>query len=218
MSNAESVTSRRPGPRRAPGAPAGPDEVRRAVLDAAATLFASRGVGRVSLRDIASASNTHLALISRYIGNRSELELAVFDDLSTQLAQSVRDHPLSGQGFDADSVMGKWSRVASTLVIRGRDLAGRPGFNPVIAMAETLADAYGLDPVSARLRAAQIVATAIGWRVFEDYLVMAGELEVVPLETLREELVHSARRLGATPWPSPADPEPRSTEGRSGDH
>jgi AcrR family transcriptional regulator len=187
----------------------GADEVRRAVLDAAATLFATRGVGQVSLRDVAAAADAHLALIGRYIGNREQLELAVFDDLSAQLARNVAEHPLEGQGHDLDSLMGKWARVASSLVSRGHQLAGRPGFNPVKAMAGTLADAYGLDPVAARIRAAQIVATAIGWRVFEDYLVTSGELEEIPLATLREELVHSGRRLGATPWPSPPDPSPR---------
>jgi AcrR family transcriptional regulator len=210
MTSAESIGARRPGPRRAPGAPTGPDEVRRAVLDAAATLFAVHGVAHVSLRDIAAASDTHLALIGRYIGSRDDLELAVFDDLSAQLAESVLEHPLSGQGFDVDSVMGKWSRVATALIIRGRTLAGRPGFNPVVAMADTLVAGYGLEPLAARVRAAQIVATAVGWRVFEDYLITAGELDSMPLETLREDLVHSARRLGATPWPSPVDPVPRT--------
>lgn len=209
MTERERATSRRPGPRRPAGAPSGPEEVRRAILDAAATLFAIHGVGEVSLREIAAAADTQLSLISRYIGSREELELAVFDDLSAQLAVSVSEHPLSGQGHGADTVMGKWSRVASSLVIRGRELAGRRGFNPVVAMADTLADAYGLDPLAARIRGAQIVATAVGWRIFEDYLVAAGELEEVPRETLREELVHSARRLGATPWPSPPDPTPR---------
>ena len=70
-------------------------------------------------------------------------------------------------------------------------------------------DAYGLDPRAARLRAAQIVAAALGWRIFEDYLIEAGELDDVPIETLRDELARSARRLGATPWPSPPDPSPR---------
>ena len=58
--------------------------------------------------------------------------------------------------------------------------------------------------------AAQIVAAALGWRIFEDYLVQAGGLDAIPLATLRDELVHSARRLGATPWPSPPDPRPRT--------
>ncbi len=61
MAERESGRSRRPGPRRPPGAPSGPDEVRRAVLDAAATLFAQRGLADVSLRDIAAAADTHVA-------------------------------------------------------------------------------------------------------------------------------------------------------------
>ena len=210
MTERERPGPARPGPRPAFGSPSGPDEVRRAVLDAAAILFASRGVGEVSLRDIAAAANTHVALINRYIGNREQLEFAVFDDLSAQLARSVAEHPLSGQGHGVDTVMGKWSIVTTSLVIRGRELTGRPGFNPVTAMAHTLADGYGLEPHAARLRAAQIVALAIGWRIFEDYLVSAGDLEDMTRATLREELVHSARRIGATPWPSPPDPTPRS--------
>ena len=209
MIESEPERSRRPGPRRPDGLPSGPDEVRRAVLDAAASLFAVRGVDAVSLRDIAVAADIQLALIGRYVGTREELELAVFDDLSAQIAAAVTEHPLAGQGFDADTVMGRWTRVASALVIKGRPLAGRAGFNPVIAMAETLVDGYGLDVEAARLRAAQIVAAALGWRIFEEYLVGAGKLEAVPLETLRDELARSARRLGATPWPSPPDPSPR---------
>jgi AcrR family transcriptional regulator len=184
--------------------------VRRAVLDAAALLFAQRGVDAVSLRDIANEADVHFALIRRYIGNRDELVLAVFDDLSDQLARAVLENPLSGQGCDVDTVMGKWVRIAGAFTIAGRPLAGRTDFNPVLAMAHTLADGYRLDPRAARLRAAQIVAAALGWRIFEEYLVAAGELVDVPLETLREELVHSARRLGATPWPSPPDPPPHA--------
>ena len=184
--------------------------MRRAVLDAAAALFARRGVDAVSLRDIAAEANVHLALIRRYIGKRDKLVVAVFDDLSDQLVHAVLDNPLSAQGHEADTIMGQWVRIASALVIAGRPLAGRAGFNPVLAMAETLIDAYGLDPKAARLRAAQIVAAALGWRIFEEYLVAAGELKGVPLETLRDELARSARRLGATPWPSPPDPPTRT--------
>jgi AcrR family transcriptional regulator len=197
------------GPPRPEGAPVGPAAVRRAVLDAAASLFAERGVDRVSLRDVAALADVHPALIGRYLGSRDDLVLAVFDDLSAQLAAAVLEHPLSGQGFEPDTIMGKWARVGSALVIAGNPLAGRGAFNPVLAMAETLVEGYGLDEQAARLRAAQIVAAALGWRIFEDYLVTASELEDVPLETLRDELARSARRLGATPWPSPPDPPPR---------
>ena len=202
--------SRQPGPRRPAGSPHGPDEVRRAVLDAAAALFAQRGVDAVSLRDIAAAADVHVALIIRYIGHREELVAEVFRHVSDQLARAVEENPLSGQGFSPDTVMGKWVRIAAALVISGRSLESRRDLNPVVAMAQTLMAGYGMADEAARLRAAQIVAAALGWRIFEAYLVEAGGLGDVPLETLREELARSARRLGATPWPSPPDPPART--------
>ena len=179
------------------------------MLDAAATLFALRGVDAVSLRDIAAKADVHLALIGRYIGNRDELVAAVFNHVSAQLAKAVEENPLSGQGYSPDTVMGKWVRIAAGLAISGRPLESRRDVNPVVAMAETLMAGYGLAAEEARVRAAQIVAAALGWRIFEDYLVKAAGLDSIPLEALREELVHSARRLGATPWPSPPDPPAR---------
>ncbi len=83
MKDPEQPRRLRPGPRREEGAPVGPDEVRRAVLDAAADLFVETGVHGVSLRDIAAAANVHPALIGRYIGTRDDLVLAVFDDLTS---------------------------------------------------------------------------------------------------------------------------------------
>ena len=197
---------RRPGPRRPEGYPAGPDEVRRAVLDVAGRLFAERGVDAVALRDVADAANVHHTLIARYIGNRETLIRAVFDDLSEQVASAVAENPLAGQGYGLETAMGRWVRVAGSLAISGRPLVGQSGFNPVVAMAETLEASYGQDPQAARLRAAQIVAAALGWRLFEDYLVEAGAFDDIPLATLRDEHLHTLRRLGATPWPSPPDP------------
>jgi AcrR family transcriptional regulator len=176
------------------------------VLDAATRLFAARGVDAVSLREVAAEANVEFALIRRYVGPREELVAAVFRDVSDRLADSVLDNPLAGQGHDPDTVMGQWVRIAASLMISGRGLPLRPDFNPVLAMADTLMTGYGLDERAARVRAAQIVASGLGWRIFEEYLVAAGGLQEVPLATLREELVHSGRRLGATPWPSPPDP------------
>jgi len=81
--------SRQPGPRRPAGSPHGPDEVRRAVLDAAAALFAQRGVDAVSLRDIAAAADVHVSLIIRYIGHREELVAEVF----RRVSETRRVHP-----------------------------------------------------------------------------------------------------------------------------
>jgi AcrR family transcriptional regulator len=153
---------------------------------------------------VAAAANVHPNLIRRYIGTRDDLVLAVFDDLSVQLAALVLGNPLGGQGHGPDTVMGKWTRMLDQLVLEGRRVAGRAGFDPVLALARTLSEGYGLDDRAARLRAAQIGALALGWRVFEDYLVEAGQLGDIPLARLREELLLTNRRIGATPWPAEA--------------
>ena len=196
----------RRGPRRREGAPSGPDEVRNAVLDAAATLFALRGIDGVSLRDVAAEADVNLSLIRRYIGSRDDLIDAVFAHVSEQLAEAVAEHPLAGQGHSPDTVMGKWVRIGAALAISGRPMSSDAIRNPVLAIADSVVAGYGLSTEAARVRATQIVATALGWRIFEAYLVDAAGLGDIPVEVLREELVRSARRLGATPWPSPPDP------------
>ena len=182
--------------------------MRVAVLDAAASLFARRGVDGVSLRDIAAEANVNLTLIRRYIGSRDDLIAAVFAHVSEQLAADVADHPLAGQGHGPDTVMGRWVRIGAALAISGRPMSSNAIHNPVQAIADSLVAGYGPSSDAARVRAAQIVATALGWRIFEEYLVDAAGLGDIPVEALRDELVHAARRAGATPWPSPPDPPP----------
>lgn len=196
----------RPGPKRAAGAPAGPEQVRRAVLDAAGELFARHGVAHVSLRDIAAAAEVQLSLVARYLGNREAVVRAVFDDLTESLAREVVERPLEQISFERDSVMGRWTVMLAHYAITDPDALSAPGpFNPMLALARVIEESYGQDERAARLRGAQIVASALGWRIFERYLVEAGELDE-DREVLRDELTAMHRRLGATPWPSPPDP------------
>ena len=97
--------------------------MRRAILDAAAELFASRGVSGVSLREIAAEADVQLALINRYIGTRRELLDAVMEDLADQVAQDVVDRPLQQQPFDRDSALWRWTRLLVWFSVTGRDLS-----------------------------------------------------------------------------------------------
>jgi AcrR family transcriptional regulator len=175
------------------------------VLDAAADLFARRGVEGVTLRDIAARANVQVALIARYIGSRATLITAVLDDLSEQVSNYVVTQPLEQVSFDRDSAMGRWTRLMAHQALRGDGLGRAPIVNPAQGLARVIQDAYGLDEETARVRGVQIVASALGWRIFEDYLVAAGGLEHIPRQHLRDELTAMHRRLGATPWPSPPD-------------
>lgn len=208
MSSSRPPGRRRPGPRRPVGAPSGPDEVRRAVLDAAGTLFAERGVDAVSLRDIAAAADVQLVLISRYVGTRDELVTAVLDDLSAQVARSLTERPTEPQSFEPDSPLGRWTRLLAHVVLTSDRPPTDLEYNPVLALAEVAEREYGVDPHTARIRGAQIVASGLGWRIFERYLVAAAGLGGDAIPVLRSDLHNLHRRVAATTWPSP-DPPPR---------
>lgn len=177
--------------------------MRRAILDAAAELFASRGVSGVSLREIAAEADVQLALINRYIGTRRELLDAVMEDLADQVAQDVVDRPLQQQPFDRDSALWRWTRLLVWFSVTGRDLSVVAERNPVRALAEVAHDAYGIDETAARVRGAQILASALGWRLLEPYLLEAGGLQDIPLQVLHDSLTELHRTVGALPWEVP---------------
>ena len=154
------------------------------MLDAAARLFALRGVDAVSLRDIAASADVHLSLIRRYIGNRDKLVRAVFEHLSD-----------NGQGVEPDTVMGQWVRVAGALVIAGRGLGqGKRRVQPGAGDGEDLEEGYGQDASAVRLRASQIVAAALGWVVLFEVPVDGGGCR--PTSTARSPDTRS-------PWATP---------------
>jgi len=194
--------TRLPGPQRQPGAPVGPAAVRRAVLDAAEALFVESGVPSVSLREIAAAADVDLALIPRYVGTRAELITLVFDDLSESLARELAERPLAQLSFERDSTLTKWGVVLSYLLESGADLSVTvERVNPVTSLANVFVERFGADPVSARVRAAQVGALSLGWRTFERYFVIAGGLEEIELQALHDEVTAVGRRLGSLPWP-----------------
>lgn len=192
----------RPGPKRKRSAPVGPDAVRRAVLESAARLFAEEGVAHVSLRDIAEAADVQLALIGRYVGTRYEVIDQVFHLVNAQAASDIVAHPLEQLATGRDSSIGRWLALLTHYSTVGE----RPpsdGPNPVRSLATVLESVFGLDQQTAGIRSAQIAASALGWRLFETYLVEAADIDEVGVDTLRSDLNSIQRQIGSTTWPTP---------------
>lgn len=55
------------------------------LIQAAEFVFADKGVEKATLREITSLAEVNLAAVSYYFGSKSDLALAVFDQLSTRL-------------------------------------------------------------------------------------------------------------------------------------
>lgn len=102
--------------------------------------------------------------------------------------------------------MNRWTLVLTHLVIVDPEAAAGIGSAVVDELAGQIQRLYGQTTDGARLRAAQLMGSAIGWRVFEPYLVASSGLSGTPIEDLRTELNRTHRRLAATPYPSPPDP------------
>jgi AcrR family transcriptional regulator len=186
----------------------GPEEVRRAVLEASAELFARNGVSAVSLRDIASAADVHVSLITKYFGSREALIREVFEALAVEVARDVVERPREQHTFDREAPLGRWLSILAHWMLTGQDTSALLGdANPVQAMASVIVEHNGLEPREARIRAAQIFSSALGWRLFEPYLIAAAGLQDEPVEQLHDELTAIHQRVGATPVrPQPHQP------------
>lgn len=169
------------------------------MLDSAAVLFAHHGVSAVSLRDIAGAADVNVALINRYVGTREDLIQAVFTDLSDTVSKDLMAHPREQQTFERDSPLGRWLVIMADWMLTGQDVTQAVGeLNPVRALADVIAEHNGLTPREARIRAAQIIGSGLGWRLFEPYLIAAAGLTDEAPQELRDELTAMHQRVGAT--------------------
>lgn len=80
----------------------------RAVLDAAEELFCSRGYAAVSMRDIASAANAHLATANYHFGSKAGLFEAAFmrrcAPVNTRRVELLREYRAAGRTSLADTI------------------------------------------------------------------------------------------------------------------
>lgn len=162
-------------------------------------LFAEKGVAATTRRDIAAAAGVDPNLINRYIGPSDAVVTAVLDDLAEQLAEELTGGQLTAASHDPDSVIVRWVRIMAEVAGRADRRVSVDRWNPVTAVAGVIEANTSLEGTAVRVRAAQVTALAFGWRLVEGYLVEAGQLDEVPLATLRDELNRANRFLMARP-------------------
>ena len=194
--------------------PHGRDEVVRALLQAAAELFATKGPAAVSLRDVAKEANVNVGLIHRHIGSKEDLVAAVlrerpgFGDLH-RLAEVETPLDLVREVFAGRVSLAGITDIHVRMILDGYAIRDYQEDFPVIDwLVERLA--RDLPDEEARFRTMLLIAMVAGWRLFgEEYLAIVG------LDHLDDDAV---ARLGSpavqglldAPPVSPA-PAPRRT-------
>jgi AcrR family transcriptional regulator len=156
-----------------------------ALIDAATQLFDRRNPGSVSVREIAKLAGVNHGLVHHYFGSKQALVQAVLDRLATR----ARDSLAEGTAMDADSPVLIYTRILGRAMLEQEELAPLPGHHPIVMQLASLArDVGGLDERSARIRASQGAALAMGWLLFEPLLIESGGLQDEDPVFLRDEL------------------------------
>ena len=193
--------------------PVGADEVRRAVVEAAAVRLASEGTD-ASLRDIARDAGVNLGLIHRHVGNKDDLIRAVLDD---EVARSLG--AVTGASDVADAMrqmfLGSWGdgryvRIVAALLLEDptrfrhqdqfpgmealRELPDPPGRGP----AEGVADA-GADEAERDARLMVAMAALFGWTIFEPQLRASFGQEGTDDDELRSRVMGALVALVSSP-------------------
>jgi AcrR family transcriptional regulator len=177
--------------------PYGRAEVRDALVRAGIELFAERGPGAVSVREVAAAAGVNHALVFRHFGSKEGLVRAVFEELFERvrrLASEIRiegDDPVT-QGMRVVGATPEMWRLLTYAALEGGDAILRDIPSPFIADALDQLErsqhegAYNAN-VDARMLMASGIALALGWAVFQDMLIPLAGLEPASVEerTLR---------------------------------
>ena len=171
------------------GAPRGRDAVKQALIDAAAELFAERGVNSVGVRDVAVRARVNHGLVHRHFESKDGLVRAVMDGLSDGLTEQL-DAATRGASspdpllqlmtllFDAVSARPLYFKVLAQALLDGKSPTDLQSDFPVVkrlVQHARRAQSAGLIPkaADARMIVATAVATGLGWLLFEPYLLDA---------------------------------------------
>lgn len=170
-----------------------------AVLDAATELFAEQGPRAATVRDIAAHAGVNHALVHRYFGSKQDLLRAVLARQSQRFSALAESSPdvraAISTLFRDGTVRGPYIHTLARAVMDGlhperlvddfptvRALLGHLAANQAGAREDPAGTALAGPAEDARILVAGIAALALGWHIFEDYLVAAVQLADEPRE------------------------------------
>jgi AcrR family transcriptional regulator len=179
-----------------PARPRGRESAVEALVEAARALFAERGPGAVSLRDIARRAGVNHGLIHHYIGSRDDLLRLVFDRSTDQARQQVEGAGDVAAALGALRSLGEgssdYSRLLAWALLEGHDPAD---FHGRSAALDAVARAGGEDSHELRVALAMAMVQTLGWKLFGDYARLAAGLDEDDPEAVRGDVEALVDRL-----------------------
>ena len=194
--------------------PAGGAEIRLAVTEAAERLFRERSPADVTLREIAAEAGVNYSLVYRYFRTKDALIAAVFSPRVNMIREHYVDAPGGIEALRDLHYMHDapgYARSLAWVILEGHDLGllfqdleSEDGEDGKAEPAED-ADVAVLKPdaVAARVAIGSFLALAMGWDLYEPYLLRLTGLEHIDKPILNEGLARLADALLASAPPKP---------------
>jgi AcrR family transcriptional regulator len=181
------------------GVEGGTPNSREALLRAATALFGEKGPASVSTREIAAEANVNSGLIHRHFRTKDQLLREVLNDLAREIAEvesadGDEMRTLREFFFATRERAGYWKLLARC-ILDGQDPADiQSEFPTVDRMIELLEEMQAkgaiTDRFDARNLAAAFLSLALGYLIFEPWILSATSLD----DGADEEALDRARR------------------------
>lgn len=160
-----------------------------ALLDAAEELFAERGPGSVSLRDVARRARVNHGLIHHYIGSRDDLLRLVFARATERARAEIADAADPGDAIDRLRTLGgdddRYTRLLAWALLEGHDPRDFHGRSAALDAAAAVADH---DDPQLRVLLTMSMVQTLGWKLFGEYARIAAGLDTDDPATIRREI------------------------------
>ena len=175
---------------------------REALLEAAALLFAERGPAAVSTREIATEAGVNNGLIHRHFGTKDELLRQTMERLAARIAEAADGDDAGSplRFLDATREQSGYWRLLARCLLDGQSIdeiqTEFPTVGRIVALFEGLRDKGDLaTDAEPRILAAALTATALGWMIYEPFLLRAAGLDDRELGDVRDDVRNSMMNL-----------------------
>lgn len=183
--------------------PRGSEAVRAALILAATELFAKFGPAEVSVREIAAHAHVNHGLVHRHFGSKEALLTAVLEQLTREMALDMaknRKRRAARQAFRATRKQGVYLKILAHTLLEGRGPTEVQREFPVmnaLVQAARAGQAQGrFDPkLDPRMLTAFAAALALGWMLFEPFLLESTGLIAIPPARRYREISRIWRRM-----------------------
>ncbi len=184
--------------------PYGREAVKKAILDAAEKLLIKKSAGKISVREIAEAANVKHPLIYRHFGTKEEVIRAAHARgiEKTQRVVVKIDNLEGNAGFIFEAVKkNRFRQVAlARAMIDGVDLrlvqTQFPVMHHLLQLLEKRQDkANSKAEFDPQIMTAVLGATALGWFLYEPFLLAATNLEEKNKDELHQKVTEILEKI-----------------------